>query len=183
MNDSVEHFRSCIVPRCRDIGAIEVDRGHALCERHAGLIWYAIERRDAAGHDQHIVGAEGREYQRAEARAKRAAGKRKPAATGQIYFVSVDGLIKVGWTTKLADRVRAYGPKAELLANYAATRSDEANLHRQLTPARFRGREWYDDCPLVRSFIDDAVAKYGPPRFSTAGWLAPKEIVAAKRQR
>lgn len=148
--------------------------GDSICERHAGSIWQSVEWRDALSRDQHVPGMEGRDYVRSDARAARSVERRKPTSVGQIYFVRVDDLIKVGWTTKLADRVRAYGPKAELLVNYPGTRADEAALHRQLTPARFRGREWYSDIDIIRAFITEALDKHGPPRFDRIAWTEPK---------
>lgn len=176
-----ESGRACdLGTSCRNAGTIIV--GHlAVCEGHADSIWYRIEQRDADTSDEMIVGREGRDYVRAEARAKRTIDRRKPTSVGEIYFVQVDDLIKVGWTSKLADRIRAYGPKAILLANYPGTRADEAALHRQLTPARFRGREWYSDCDIIRMFIAEAITKHGPPRFQTVGWTEPRDVVASKR--
>lgn len=152
-----------------------------ICEHHAMRIWERVELRDANNCDRHIPGAESREYTRADTRKKRTEERRKPSAAGQIYFVSVDGLVKVGWTSKLADRIRAYGPKAIVLANYPATRKDEAALHKQLTPARAHGREWYHDGDIIRMFVNEALEKYGPPRFESIGWTEPKQIVAGKR--
>lgn len=151
-----------------------------LCAKHADKIWRRVEWNDTDRCDEEVPGAESREYERADARKKRAVAKRQPAAVGEIYFVLVDGLIKVGWTSKLADRIRAYGPKAVLLANYSGTRKDEGALHRQLTPARAHGREWYRDCDITRMYIDQAIEQHGAPRFDSIRWGKPKQIVAGK---
>lgn len=175
----------CIIPKrdgtaCTRPGALWIANAGRICEKHAGDIWLYVETRDTEQCDKAIPGAEAREYHRADLRKKRAVARRKPTAHGEIYFVLVDGLVKVGWTSKLADRIRAYGPKAVVLANYPGTRSDEATLHRQLTPARAHGREWYHDSDVVRLFVNEALAKYGPPRFETVGWTEPKQVVAGK---
>lgn len=175
--------RPCVVfgrQRCKREGSVFVGHEGYLCDYHAGIIWRRVEENDTNNCDRKITGAEGREYERDDYRKKRAVGRRKPTAVGEIYFVLVDGLIKVGWTSKLADRIRAYGPKAILLANYPASRSDESALHRQLTPARFRGREWYSDCDVVRLFVNEALEKHGPPRFESIGWTEHKQVVAGK---
>lgn len=177
-------FEPCAIfgnVRCRREGSVYIGFEGYVCEKHADVIWSQIERRDSENCDKVIPGAEGREYERAEARQKRSVDRRKPTAMGEIYFVLVDGLIKVGWTSKLADRIRAYGPKATLLANYPGTRSDEAALHRQLTPARAHGREWYTDCDVTRMYVNQAIEKHGPPRFESINWTEPKQIVAGKR--
>lgn len=171
----------CIIGQCRRPGSVFIGYEGYLCDIHADIIWHKVEWMDTDRFDQVVTGAEGRDYTRAEARAKRTAQRRKPAAMGEIYFAQVDGLIKVGWTTKLADRMRAYGPKAVLLANYPGTRADEAALHRQLTPARFRGREWYSDGDVIRLFITDAIEKHGPPRFDRIEWTEHRQVVAGKR--
>ena len=165
---------SCAIGQCGRKGTLHIGLEGRVCEFHADVIWRKVERRDADSCHIDLAGMEAREYDRAEARAKRTKGRRKPTAMGEIYFVRIDDLIKVGWTTKLADRIRAYGPNATLLANYPGTRADEAALHRQLTPARFRGREWYSDTDVIRAFIAEALATHGPPRFKSIPWTEPK---------
>lgn len=177
----VDSDSKCVVKPCTRQSMIYTRAVGFICEYHAMAVWELVELRDTEGCDQQIPGAEAREYIRAETRQKRAVGRRKPTASGQIYFVLSDGLIKVGWTSKLADRIRAYGPKAVLLANYPGTRSDEGALHKQLTPARAHGREWYHDGTIVRMYIDEALTKYGAPRFESVGWTEPKQVVAGKR--
>lgn len=102
---------------------------------------------------------------------------------GDIYFVRLGGLVKVGWTRDIWSRVKSYGASAELLVSYPATRQDETNLHRQLTPARAKGREWYEDGDVIARFIDEALAKYGTPQRFEGMWTEPKQIVAGKRHR
>lgn len=100
---------------------------------------------------------------------------------GDIYFIRLGELIKVGWTRDLWGRLKSYGASAVLLASYPATRTDETNLHRQLSPARAKGREWYEDGPIVAKFIDDALARYGPAPVFEDMWTRPKQTVAGKR--
>lgn len=164
-------IRSCLRPPAIHVGMTN----GGVCEYHADVIWAAFEWRDARDRHQDVPGMEGRDYIRVDARAVRERERRKPSSVGEIYFVRVDELIKVGWTSKLADRVRSYGPKAELLAHYPGTRADEAALHRQLTPARFRGREWYSDGPILQGYITEALERHGPPRFERIEWTEPKK--------
>lgn len=175
LSSGVRFQTACFVRACSRVPEIYVFAADArICEYHANAIWEKVEWRDARDRDQDVPGMEGRDYIRSDARKVRAVERRKPASVGEIYFVQIDDLIKVGWTTKLADRVRAYGPKAELLANYPGTRADEAALHRQLTPARFRGREWYSDCDIIRAFVAETVERHGGPRFDRISWTEPK---------
>lgn len=101
--------------------------------------------------------------------------------SGDIYFVRVGDLVKVGWTRDLWQRLKSYGASAELLVSYPGTRNDETNLHRQLTPARAKGREWYEDGAIIAKFLDEALAKYGSPPALDGMWTKPKQIVAGKR--
>ena len=41
--------------------------------------------------------------------------------------------------------------------------NDETYLHRQLKPARARGREWYDDGPILADFVAKAIEQHGEP--------------------
>ena len=175
-------LEGCAIRNCRRSADLWIGPRQYLCEFHADAAWRQVEMRDTTQTDATVPGAEGREYERAEARAKRSSARRKPTAMGQIYFVRMDGLIKVGWTTKLADRVRSYGPKALLLANYPGTRADEANLHRQLAPSRHSGREWYHEDDVVTAFITEAIGRHGAPRFEQIAWTRPKEAVRPRRR-
>lgn len=102
---------------------------------------------------------------------------------GEIYFVRLGDLVKVGWTRDLWSRLKSYGASAELLVSYPGTRQDETTLHRQLTPARAKGREWYEDGAIIAHFIDEALAKYGPPEQFDGMWTKPKQVVVSKRHR
>lgn len=102
---------------------------------------------------------------------------------GDIYFIRLGELVKVGWTRDLFQRVKSYGASAELLVSYPGTRDDETNLHRQLRPALAKGREWYEDGQIIAAFIAEALAKYGQPRPFEFMWTQPKRIVAGKRHR
>lgn len=164
----------CAFGDCQQTGTIHVERARLVCEYHADIIWRKVEWRDATKRHVDLPGMESRDYARADARAKRAVERRKPQSVGEIYFVRIDGLVKVGWSSKLADRIRNYGPKAELLANYPGTRADEAALHRQLTPARHSGREWYSETDIICAFIAETLEKHGPPRFERIQWTEPK---------
>lgn len=102
---------------------------------------------------------------------------------GTIYYIRLNGLIKVGWSRAINQRIASYGPQVEVLAIHAGTRADETNLHRQLKPARALGREWYEDGPILANFVADAVKRHGPPPPFETWLMKPKQIVAGKRHR
>lgn len=95
---------------------------------------------------------------------------------GQVYFLRANGLIKVGWSSDLEKRLKAYGPDVELLCHYQGSRQDETLMHRQLRPYLAKGREWFKDCNLIEDVIADVVKRHGPPRMA-AYWTEPKPDV------
>jgi hypothetical protein len=95
-------------------------------------------------------------------------------ANGHIYFVRQNGLIKVGWSGRLESRLKQYGANVEILCHFPATRDDETLLHRQLRPYLARGREWYEDCPLLHDVVAGYVKQHGPPVIKPY-WTKPKD--------
>jgi len=86
-----------------------------------------------------------------------------PPNPGHIYYVKSDGLIKIGWTSNLAKRMRQYAPNSQLLATHPGTRADEQRLHKRFAVHRSHGREWYPLAPVILHHIDMMKAKYGEP--------------------
>lgn len=183
----------CLVPGCgkelRAYGRLDHDkpehRDHTrylpLCYVHLSTAYVqANYKRD----DPLLVEATTQvlERQQAQALTEKETEQRQWLArkNGEIYYVRLNGLIKVGWSRLLDQRLRAYGPDVEVLCHYEATRDDETYLHRQLKPALAKGREWYHDGPLIRDFIAKAIDQHGPPS-AYAWWSEPKQIVAGKR--
>lgn len=95
------------------------------------------------------------------------------ATQGQIYFIRLNGLIKVGWSKRLRDRIKSYGASAEVLAHYPASRQEETDMHRTLRPYLARGREWYHECRLLDDMVAAVIAKHGEPTIE-ALWTEPK---------
>jgi hypothetical protein len=172
-------FEQCAIRGCRErvYGNAEL----SVCEDHAVVIWEIVEKRDqspflreclsAAIERRDTIRAQQREAVKAEEQALRTA----PDAEGDIYYAKVGDLIKVGWSSDLYQRMRSYGPHAELLVHYRATRADETYLHRQLKPSRAKGREWYADDAIIRAFVARALREHGEPRFVTLDWTDPKQ--------
>lgn len=93
---------------------------------------------------------------------------------GQIYFVRLNGMIKVGWSSRLRDRLKSYGASAEVLCHYPGSRADETTLHRQLRTQLARGREWYHDNDVLAHFVSEAIARHGEPTIFPY-WSEPKK--------
>lgn len=155
-----------------------------MCYDHAAVVWRSLVAHHA--NDPKFAEAVADVNERAAQRDQREHEERKASRKanvthGDIYFVRLGGLVKVGWTRDLWGRLKSYGASAELLVSYPGSRDDETNLHRQLRPALAKGREWYHDGEIIAHFIHEALAKYGtPPRFDDM-WTQPKQVVAGKR--
>lgn len=155
-----------------------------ICYDHAALVWnqlagFHAERGEFA---QAIATVnEGIAERQSRTEEARKTAHLANVTDGTIYFVRLGGLIKVGWTRRLRSRLKSYGASAELLLTYPASRDDETNLHRQLRPALAKGREWYEDGPIIGHFLTEALEKHGPPEPPENLWTQPKRIVAGKR--
>lgn len=178
----------CLVPTCE--GQIhnpatifrDPDQFLPLCVEHEVTVWQGVQRQN---RDPEII----RTAEERFAAAVHALGAADKAAqekflarqSGHIYFVRVNGLIKAGWSRDVHGRLRAYGPLVEVLCIYPGTRQDETNLHRQLRPALVRGREWYEDGPILADFVAAAVEKYGPPVVYD-DWTKPKQNIKPRKR-
>lgn len=123
-----------------------------ICGTHATAIWHAVEQSRAPVEPNPIP---------------------PPPESGHIYFVKIGDLVKVGWSSRLIERLKQYGASAEVLVHYPATRSDEALLHQQLEPSRAKGAEWYRDDPILRAFLNRALEEHGPPTVIPK-WRTPR---------
>lgn len=163
---------------------LEQDPANALplCLDHLAVAWKQMQQH--RGNPEVIEAVETLNRRQQEQATREAADERArwlASLDGEIYYLRQNGLIKVGWTRDLYDRLRAYGPDVELLCHYRGSRDDETNLHRQLRPALARGREWYHDGDIINLFLTRALAEHGPP-YTTYDWTAPK-VTAAKQRK
>lgn len=186
-------WSTCMVPGCgralqlyeqHRIGRRDATLELPICDVHAAVVWnqlvllYANNPRFVEA----IIDVNERTRQRDVAAVEeRKASNLANVNHGDIYFIRIGGLVKVGWTRNLWDRLKSYGASAELLVSYPGSRDDETNLHRQLRPALAKGREWYEDGAIITKFIDDALARYGQPPTFDGMWTQPKAVVAGKR--
>jgi hypothetical protein len=177
--ESTTEWTRCIIPGCNfqttkrlPINVIGESLPFPICTIHAVMAWEMVERndKDAAIRQARDAMQKRRDEIRLEfrvadqeSRTQWKAALKTGTVDGDIYFVRTSGLVKVGWTTDLHRRLRTYGPEAVVLVHYPGTRQDETTLHRQLTPARVKGREWYEDGDIIAGFVAAAVEKYGPP--------------------
>lgn len=184
----------CLVPGCGRSVAIfgKPDRRYderdseaslPMCHPHLVVAWRQIQK--SAGNPT-VVAA----IQDADAEQRRKDDEREAhnlaqdqGGTGVIYFIRHNGLVKAGWTSNFFNRLKSYGPGAEVLCHYPGTRADETALHRQLRPALAKGREWYHDGDLVALFVKHAVERHGRPSITSVYWTEPKPDMVAQRRR
>lgn len=156
-----------------------------LCFQHQAVVWQMCVNFHLKNDRfiEAIADVNDRLAERIDAEEEQQARAFADRQDGEIYFVRLGDLVKVGWTRDLWSRLKSYGASAQLLVSYPATRDDETTLHRQLRPALAKGREWYHDGDVINHFIAEALEKYGPPVQFEGLWTEPKQIVAGKRHR
>lgn len=80
-----------------------------------------------------------------------------------IYAIKLrDGMVKIGHTTDIANRVHAYDCGFDgLLALKPGTLQDEQAIHATLVAHRAMGREYYHPTPEVLAVVNDLRATFG----------------------
>jgi hypothetical protein len=83
------------------------------------------------------------------------AAKPRPSRSAVLYFVYVGGLIKIGATDNVSQRLASYPPNTQIL--YTHTSPDawrlESRCHEMFRAYLIGRREWYRDVPEIRHLI------------------------------
>lgn len=82
---------------------------------------------------------------------------------GLVYYMRINGRIKIGYTTNLMQRSRNYPPGTELLAVEPGTRDTEARRHNQFSRSLAQGREWFAESDGIKALISELSNTYGVP--------------------
>lgn len=101
---------------------------------------------------------------------------------GWIYYLLIDGRIKIGYSADVKRRLKAYPPDTPLLALHPGTKELEGELHRQFVGCRAAGREWFLDVPEIREHIKQVIAQFGEPdraRYEHRGQRANPRLKAS----
>lgn len=80
-----------------------------------------------------------------------------------IYYVQIADEIKIGWTTNIHQRMRAYPPSAKLLATEPGTTALERSRHQQFNEYLLHGREWFEPGQFLLEHIARVIEKHGEP--------------------
>lgn len=100
-------------------------------------------------------------------RANRGEGWRvtpKPDAVGHVYYVRVGDLIKIGYSSDVRRRLKAYPPDSVLLAVEPGPSSVEGERHGEFRAFLERGREWFRPSRQLLAHIEALVAAHGDPK-------------------
>lgn len=82
---------------------------------------------------------------------------------GWIYYVLIDGRIKIGYSVDVKKRLTAYPFDSPLLAMHPGTKQLEAEMHKKFAGSRAAGREWFLDTDELRSHINEVIDQFGEP--------------------
>lgn len=80
-----------------------------------------------------------------------------------VYFIRCDdGLIKIGWTSNIAQRKRAFGSGwTRILAVVPGSLADERALHKRFAAHRARGREYYNPDAEIVEYVNEIRSRLG----------------------
>lgn len=130
------------------------DESMLLCREHALLVWAIVNEQLADGPiaeqqpettiDDQIVLREGSPF------AIEFTGQPHP---GIVYYIRTGGRIKIGHSTRLAQRLAQYPPDTEILYLAAGDKTLEVSEHRRFSAYLADGREWFQDRPEVTDLI------------------------------
>lgn len=174
-NSAPKPSHLCAWGECTD--AYEVGIGVPLCLHHV--------QRASVAYGDYVERVERERLADAEAKIDAGllltSGEHVP---GWVYYIEIDGLIKIGYTTNITNRTRAYPPTAKLLAIEPGTKALERGRHSIFNQHLARGREWFNDHPDIRTWIDTLRKQYGDPSDEAYKFSTPTEkkpIVGSRR--
>lgn len=125
-----------------------------ICAHHAMRLYRSMDATLEAAQDDPLlmatIGLDAIEDQRTRVKL----GSLEPDPDPVVYFLLIEGLVKIGHTDNLTKRLRSYPPHAQLLATEPGDRSREAQLHREFDDYLLAGREWFTPGPRLRAYIE-----------------------------
>lgn len=98
-----------------------------------------------------------------DARMARMLEQSGPDADGWVYYMRINGRIKIGYTTNLRQRSRNYPPGTELLAVEPGNPETEKRRHVQFSRSLAQGREWFAESDDLIEHITGLAAQYATP--------------------
>lgn len=136
------------------------DEGMLLCREHALLVWAIVNEQLAEGPIEDAP-AEPELLMRMDS--PFAVEPNNRPFPGVVYYIRTGGRIKIGHSTRLAQRLAQYPPDTEVLYLLAGDKQMERAEHRRFNAYLADGREWFQDRPEVTGLIAAMAA-------SNQGW-------------
>lgn len=94
--------------------------------------------------------------------------------TGMVYYLRINGQIKIGYTANLRQRSRNYPPGSELLAYEPATKFTERERHQDFHRDLVKGREWFRESEALVQHMAALREVHGLPEFLMHQYTEPK---------
>lgn len=139
-----------------------------LCYEHANRVWaYVDQAESTAEKDQAKAGLDAAlEFDRANgARSSRDEAdyrnrkRNRLTEPGEVYYLLVGELVKIGFTANLESRLKQYPPNAILLTRHPGTMTLEADMHNRFKRHLAKGREWFRQAPELMEHIQGVEEK------------------------
>lgn len=178
----------CVWPKCKTRYVME---DLPLCSEHIDEVIYKSHT---------TFWLEKREDRITRARRERAASRRsekvdrriiKAAATrgnqpGWIYYLHINDMVKIGYTTDIIRRIRDYPPNSPLLGVHPGTPELEKQFHEIFKGSLAQGREWFRLDPDVLAHCEKVRAEYGDPaqfEYRTLAGHETRQVVGTRNRR
>ena len=145
------HGGVCVMKGCREP---QFEFHFPTCEKHSWEIWAKLDRRNDSPQEQAL--AEDKERSaaklsdeqfikrqaeiREEIREMRETSRTQP---GTIYYLTLEDVVKIGFTRDLNIRLQQYPPMARLLATHPGTFQVESDLHKKFSKYLSARKEWF----------------------------------------
>ncbi|MEH3033348.1 MAG: GIY-YIG nuclease family protein [Aeromicrobium erythreum] len=164
--DPISTTMICQLPKCRQDTVWLAGRSLGICAHHALLVveWGMVVTTEAEQkilHERAEIQRIHRERKKKKSEAERR--ERQRSQPGWIYYVLIDGRIKIGYSVDVKRRLASYPFDSPLLAMHPGTKQTETEMHQKFAGSKAAGREWFLDTPELRAHIDDVIATFGEP--------------------
>lgn len=173
----------CAYPDCSD-SSTYLDT--PLCRAHAAVVWRLFELHEPATHHDLIREQyKASQQERVEESERIRLDSKRP---GFIYYVQIADRIKIGFTSSIEDRMKAYPPHSVLLASHPGTLELERTMHSQFRLLLADGREWFRPGEKLLEHIEDVKKRFpkedAPYERPKLDWgKAPKHVPTNKKSR
>jgi hypothetical protein len=127
------------------------DAPFPICIKHASLLLRYLNSHMPDGVDDRIILAARAFDQAKDQQAERRRYGAEPV--GQVYYLQVGKLIKIGYTENLTRRLGEYPPDARVLAVEPGNRATERRRHEQFAEDLEHGYEWFAPSPVLLTHI------------------------------